>query len=123
MHKHLLPKYNWYIVNIFAKIYSYKTNNFIGTNNLEVDTEYYNSITFNFKENDIDNYQQNIYINDFLNEESYTYSEIDYDTYSLSSEEDEEDEEDEEENKSQILSISNNYKKRRLNIWKEIYSC
>ena len=120
IHKHLLPKYNWYIVNIFTKIYSHETNNFIGTNNIEVDTDHSNSITFNFKENDIDNYQQNVYINDFLNEESYTYSEIDYDTYSSS--EEEEDEEDEEENKSQILSISNNYKKRRLNIWKEIYS-
>ena len=54
MHKHLLPKYNWYIINIFTKIYSHKTNNFIGTNNLEVNRNHSNSITFNFKENDIE---------------------------------------------------------------------
>jgi hypothetical protein len=81
MHKHLLPKYNWYIINIFTKIYSHKTNNFIGTNNLEVNRNHSNSITY-------------------------------------SSSEDEEEEEE-----VQILSVSHNYKKRRLNIWKEIYSC
>ena len=112
LHHHLLPKYNWYFINIITGIYSHDTNGFSGTLNTRMEHQDNNRIYMNFEENNIDNFQQNIIEN---NSENSSNSEIyGYEEYSESDDDEE--------------SSDDNYsnKRRRLNtfqsIWHEIYS-